>query len=205
MTETKTAKPTKTVKTVKNDDGASEKSGVAGKVFSVIWRGILILLVTVLALTAGALAYDKFVKKSKIPSVFGYSVLVIATPSMSGAIETGDAIIIKKSAAYEVGDVITYFPADEDFSVTHRIVRIEGDKFYTKGDANPSEDPSPVFIEQIAGKVTKKIDKAGYFIEWLKSPTGIIFAAIFIVLLILIMVIEDRWRGKPDTADSQSK
>ena len=202
MTETKTAKPTKTVKTVKNDDGARGKSGVAGKVFSVIWRGILILLVTVLALTAGALAYDKFVKKSKIPSVFGYSVLVIATPSMSGAIETGDAIIIKKSAAYEVGDVITYFPANESFSVTHRIVRIEGDKFYTKGDANPSEDPSPVFIEQIAGKVTKKIDKAGYFIEWLKSPTGIIFAAIFIVLLILIMVIEDRWRGKPDTADS---
>lgn len=196
MTETKTAK------TIGTEGGAREKSG-AGKVFSAIWRGILILLVTVLTITAGALAYDKFVNKSKIPSVFGYSVLVIATPSMSGAIETGDAIIIKRAAAYEVGDVITYFPAGESFSVTHRIVRTDGDKFYTKGDANPSEDPDPVFIGQIAGKVTKKIDKAGYFIEWLKSPTGIIFAAIFVVLILLIIVIEDKWRMDESSAEAE--
>ena len=182
--------------------GTSENKKPHGRIFSVIWRGILILLVAVLAITAGALAYDKFVKKSKIPSVFGYSMLVIATPSMSGAIEAGDAIIIKNSDRYAVGDVVTYFPANESFSVTHRIVRIEGDKFYTKGDANPSEDPDPVLIEQIAGKVAVKLNKAGYFIEWLKSPVGMIFAAIFIVLIILIIVIEDRWRGKPDTADS---
>ena len=64
--------------------------------------------------------------------------------------------------------MITYFPENENFSVTHRIVRIEGDKFYTKGDANPSEDFDPVSIGQIVGKVTVKLDKVGYFIEWLK-------------------------------------
>ena len=166
---------------------------------------MLILLAAVLAITVGMLAYDKFVKKSKIPSVFGYSMLIIASPSMTGAIEAGDAIIIKKSDSYAVGDMITYFPADESFSVTHRIVRMEGDKFYTKGDANQSEDPDPVLIEQIAGKVAVKLDKVGYFIGWLKSPAGIIIAAAFIVLLILIIVIEDKRRGKTDSADPESK
>ena len=183
----------------------SENKNPRGRVFSAIWRVILILLAVILAISACTLAYDKFVKKSKIPSVFGYSVLIIASPSMTGSIEAGDAIIIKKSDSYAVGDVITYFPADESFSVTHRIVRTEGNKFYTKGDANQSEDPDPVLIEQIAGKVAVKLDKVGYFIEWLKSPVGIIFAATFIVLLILIIVIKDKWRGKTDSADSESK
>ena len=183
----------------------SENKNPRGRVFSAIWRVMLILLAAVLAITAGTLAYDKFVKKSKIPSVFGYSMLVIVSPSMTGSIEAGDAIIIKNSDSYAVGDVITYFPADESFSVTHRIVRMEGDKFYTKGDANQSEDPDPVLIEQIAGKVAVKLDKVGYFIEWLKSPVGIIFAATFIVLLILIIVIEDKRRGKTDSADPESK
>lgn len=185
--------------------GTSENKNPRGRVFSAIWRVILILLAAVLAITSGTLAYDKFVKKSKIPSVFGYSMLIIASPSMTGSIEAGDAIIIKNSDSYAVGDVITYFPADESFSVTHRIVRMEGDKFYTKGDANQSEDPDPVLIEQIAGKVAVKLDKVGYFIEWLKSPVGIIFAATFIVLLILIIVIADKRRGKTGSADSESK
>lgn len=193
------------VNTSTKKGGTSENKNPRGRVFSAIWRVILILLAAVLAITSGALAYDKFVKKSKIPSVFGYSMLIIASPSMTGSIEAGDAIIIKNSDSYAVGDVITYFPADESFSVTHRIVRMEGDKFYTKGDANQSEDPDPVLIEQIAGKVAVKLDKVGYFIEWLKSPVGIIFAAIFIVLLILIIVIADKRRGKTDPADSESK
>lgn len=193
------------VNTSTKTGGTSENKNLRGRVFSAIWRVMLILLAVVLAISACTLAYDKFVKKSKIPSVFGYSVLIVASPSMTGAIEAGDAIIIKKSDSYAVGDVITYFPADENFSVTHRIVRMEGDKFYTKGDANQSEDPDPVLIEQIAGKVAVKLDKVGYFIEWLKSPVGMIFAATFIVLLILIIVIEDKRRGKTDAADPESK
>ena len=193
------------VNTSTKTGGTSENKNLRGRVFSAIWRVMLILLAAVLAISACTLAYDKFVKKSKIPSVFGYSVLIVASPSMTGAIEAGDAIIIKNSDSYAVGDVITYFPADENFSVTHRIVKMEGDKFYTKGDANQSEDPDPVLIKQIAGKVAVKLDKVGYFIEWLKSPVGMIFAAAFIVVLILIIVIEDKRRGKTDAADPESK
>lgn len=193
------------VNTSTKTGGTSENKNPRGRVFSAIWRVMLILLAVILAVSACTLAYDKFVKKSKIPSVFGYSVLIVVSPSMTGAIEAGDAIIIKKSDSYAVGDVITYFPEDESFSVTHRIVRMEGDKFYTKGDANQSEDSDPVLMEQIVGKVAVKLDKVGYFIEWLRSPVGIIFAATFIVLLILIIVIEDKRRGKTGSADPESK
>lgn len=193
------------VNTSTKTGGTSKNKNPRGRVFSAIWRVMLILLAVILAISACTLAYDKFVKKSKIPSVFGYSMLIVASPSMTGAIEAGDAIIIRKSDSYAVGDVITYFPEDESFSVTHRIVRMEGDKFYTKGDANQSEDSDPVLIEQIVGKVAVKLDKVGYFIEWLKSPVGIIFAATFIVLLILIIVIEDNRRGKTDSDDPESK
>lgn len=193
------------VNTSTKTGGTSKNKNPRGRVFSAIWRVMLILLAVILAISACTLAYDKFVKKSKIPSVFGYSMLIVASPSMTGAIEAGDAIIIKNSDSYSVGDVITYFPEDESFSVTHRIVRMEGDKFYTKGDANQSEDSDPVLIEQIVGKVAVKLDKVGYFIEWLKSPVGIIFAATFIVLLILIIVIEDKRRGKTDSDDPESK
>lgn len=193
------------VNTSTKTGGTSKNKNPRGRVFSAIWRVMLILLAVILAISACTLAYDKFVKKSKIPSMFGYSMLIVASPSMTGAIEAGDAIIIKNSDSYAVGDVITYFPEDESFSVTHRIVRVEGDKFYTKGDANQSEDSDPVLIEQIVGKVAVKLDKVGYFIEWLKSPVGIIFAATFIVLLILIIVIEDKRRGKTDSDDPESK
>lgn len=193
------------VNTSTKTGGTSKNKNPRGRVFSAIWRVMLILLAVILAISACTIAYDKFVKKSKIPSVFGYSMLIVASPSMTGAIEAGDAIIIKNSDSYAVGDVITYFPEDESFSVTHRIVRMEGDKFYTKGDANQSEDSDPVLIEQIVGKVAVKLDKVGYFIEWLKSPVGIIFAATFIVLLILIIVMEDKRRGKTDSDDPESK
>lgn len=166
----------------------------AESILSSLWRILLGAIIVILVLVAGTLAYDKFVKKSPIPSIFGRSLLIIATPSMTGSIDAGDAIIIKKSDDYAVGDVITYFPADEATSVTHRIVRIEGDKYYAKGDANNSEDPDPIVISQIAGKMVGRIPKIGIVIEWLRTWQGIAFMlAVGAVIVALVMV-----AGKPD-------
>ena len=168
----------------------------AGKILSVIGSVLLSVIIVVLVFVAAVLAYDRFVRKSAIPSFFGQSLLVIATPSMSGSIEAGDAIIIEKSDSYEVGDIITYFPAGENTSVTHRLVRIEGDRYYTKGDANPSEDPDPVYASQIAGKVTGRIKRLGILIEWLRSWQGIAFlVAVGAVVVAIVMV-----GGKPGSS-----
>ena len=159
------------------------------KVISFSLRLLLGLIVAFLVFVACTLAYDKYVKRSQIPSFFGTSVLIIATPSMSGAIDAGDVVIIRASDTYEVGDVITYFPASDKISVTHRIVRIEGEKYYSKGDANESEDPDPIFKTQIVGKMVGRIPKVGIVIEWLRTWQGIAFLiAVGAVIVALVIV-----------------
>ena len=56
------------VNTSTKTGGTSENKNLRGRVFSAIWRVMLILLAVILAISACTLAYDKFVKKSKIPS-----------------------------------------------------------------------------------------------------------------------------------------
>lgn len=170
-------------------DKIERKKISAREILSVSLRIVSAVIIGFLVFVAATLTYDKYVKKSAIPSFFGRSVLIIATPSMSGAIETGDMIVIKKCDEYNVGDVITYFPAAESTSVTHRLVRIEGNKFYTKGDANESEDPDPVFITQIAGKVTRTIPKVGIVIEWLRTWQGAFFLiSVGAVIVAIVMI-----------------
>lgn len=160
-----------------------------GDILSLAGKILFGAVIALLVFVAATLAYDKYVKKSPIPSFFGRSVLIVATPSMSGAIEAGDTIIIKKSPTYEVGDIITYFPAGDAVSVTHRIVRKEGEKYYAKGDANVSEDPDPIFASQIVGKTVGRIPKAGIILEWLKTWQGIAFmVAVGALIVALIMV-----------------
>ena len=172
-----------------------------GSIFSALWRLILGLITVFLVFVAVVLAYDKYVEKARIPSFFGKSALVIATPSMSGSIEAGDLIIITKSYKYELDDVITYFPAGEGTSVTHRIVRIEGEKYYTKGDANSSEDPDPVFITQIAGKMTGSIPKVGIIIEWLSTWQGIAFIIAVGAVVVAIVTIADGYEDEEEEVE----
>lgn len=177
-----------------------------GSIFSALWRLILGLITVFLVFVAVVLAYDKYVEKARIPSFFGKSALVIATPSMSGSIEAGDLIIITKSYKYELDDIITYFPAGESTSVTHRIVRIEGEKYYTKGDANNSEDPDPVFITQIAGKMTGSIPKVGIIIEWLSTWQGIAFILAVGAVVVAIVTIADGYEDEePETENAAAE
>lgn len=162
-----------------------------GQVFSVVCKVLSLLLVALLLFVACTLAIDKFVNKSSIPSFFGKSVLVIATPSMSDSIEAGDMIVIDKADSYSVGDIITYFPIGETMSVTHRIVRTEGNKFYARGDANDSEDPDPIYKTQIVGKVVGRIPKLGIIVEWLRTGQGIAFLVAVAAVVVALIIVAD--------------
>ena len=159
------------------------ESGFA-RVLRALGRAVLLTLAVSLILLAAALAYDRLVNRSAAPSAFGYSALVVATGSMSGTIEIGDLIIVHRTGDYEVGDIVTFLPAGAEVTTTHRIVRMEGGRFYTKGDANNSEDDSPVLPEQIVGEVVAVVPGVGLFFEWLKTPDGLLFAGITVALVI---------------------
>ena len=85
----------------------------------------------------------------------------------------------------EVGDVIAFTtPKGIDGSVSrllHRVVAVDegGDRFTTKGDANPEPDPFKVGLESLVGEATGfKVPYAGYVTLFLQSRLGLIWLAI---------------------------
>ncbi len=98
--------------------------------------------------------------KDKVPSVFGYSFMQVATGSMEPTIPTGSVIIVQQTEAAQikVGDVITFYSPDptiKDLPNTHRVTAISADSgapvFTTRGDAGFEDDPYPVPADRLIG------------------------------------------------------
>lgn len=164
-----------------------EKSMVK-KVFGWIGTGFLTLLVVI----ASWLCFDKFVLKHQVPSIFGYSSLMVATGSMSGTIEEGDLIIIKDTDDYKIGDIVTFFQDGDDIPTTHRIYNIDDEgKWVTRGDANNSYDKRSITSDEIIGEVVLVIPYVGTFIDWAVEGGGLIYIiGIFLILGLGIYIIK---------------
>jgi len=102
---------------------------------------------------------------------------------MEPEISVNDLIIIKTVEKYAENDIITY--RTNKLLVTHRIIRFDGDKIYTKGDSNNTED-KPIYKEQIQGKVIKTFKGVGKVVdEKIMSILLIIFTVIIFISIIL--------------------
>ena len=106
---------------------------------------------------------------------FRYGILVIASPSMTDAINVGDAVVYEDYAHCEKAkenDVIV-FSKDGKTRVVHRIIEInttDGERQYvTKGDANDGPDAGYVTDSQIIGVVHFKIIYIGHPSLWLRE------------------------------------
>ena len=120
---------------------------------------ILLLVVFVLYLLIARIS-------GKVPSLFGYSVVRIVTPSMDPKIPVGSFVLIKKASPEEiaVGDIITFYTDDPDpliagKTITHRVLAISCEDgkylFKTKGDnqtTNPVPDAYPARGEKLVGR-----------------------------------------------------
>jgi len=109
----------------------------------IIYSLILSILLSVL--------YTRFISKDTI-DFFGFRCLRVLTGSMSPTINAGENIIIKRCKEYKVGDIVTYITKD-NYLVTHRIISIDSEMYYTKGDFNNTPDLEPISMNQIYGKV----------------------------------------------------
>ncbi len=74
----------------------------------------------------------------------------VKTGSMEDGIHVGDYILTYTTQNYKIGDVVTF--KNEGYFVTHRIIKKNGNKIVTKGDANNTEDEE-IDIKDIKGKV----------------------------------------------------
>lgn len=179
------------------EEVVKEKSMVK-KVFGWIGTGFLTLLVVI----ASWLCFDKFVLKHRVPSIFGYSSLMVATGSMSGTIEEGDLIIIRDTDDYKIGDIVTFFQDGDDIPTTHRIYNIdENGNWKTRGDANNSYDKRSITNDEIIGEVVLVIPYVGTFIDWAVEGGGLIYiVGIFLILGLGIYII----KGDDDEDEEES-
>lgn len=105
---------------------------------------------------------------------FKYGMLVIATESMTGEINKGDAVLYESADAddtFSVGDVIVFKRSNA--KIVHRIIEVEKingtTRYYTKGDANESADYGYVTRGEIVGKVKYRLVYLGYPTLWLRE------------------------------------
>ena len=107
---------------------------------------------------------------------FGYSIFEVKTGSMSGTIEIGDWIVVKKSDDIKPNDIITY--VENDNLITHRVIEAYNGTFVTRGDNNPTQDKNPVSKDQIIGEVVNILPCFGIIHKVFFNP--------FVVLAMII-------------------
>ncbi len=107
---------------------------IVKKIFDVLFILIIIVLIGYFIL-----------RFNKIIEIYN-----VRTGSMEDDIHAGDYVLIVRKGNYEIGDVVTF--RKDNYLVTHRIIKKNGDSFVTKGDANNDED-GPILFNQIVGKV----------------------------------------------------
>ena len=185
-----------------NENKSKKNIGkIIGKVFSGIGIAICVLLVVLIIW----LGVDKFILKSPVPSVFGYSSLRVATGSMTGTIDQGSFVLIKNTGDYEVNDIITFFPTGDTTPTTHRIIGVDEEgKFITKGD-NPanSVDKEHIRVDQIVGEYVTHLD-AGPFIGWMFEMGWIyLVAAALIIAMGIVLIKYDQMSQQAQNAQAQ--
>ena len=139
---------------------------ITGRILSILLTAVLALLLACNLYTIAA----RYFGGVQQPDIFGYSVAVVISGSMSGSIEVNDMVVIHEQDSYALGDVIT-FKSGKNL-VTHRIVAQAAGGFITKGDANNTSDLEPVPQENIVGKVIWVIPNIGAAIEFSRTPLG---------------------------------
>ena len=108
-----------------------------------------------------------------ISNQFRFGTLVIATDSMTGELNRGDAAIYERydGEPIEIGQVIVF--EKDNSMIVHRVVDIKSingvNRYYTKGDVNEDLDAGYITASQIVGTVDMKLPYVGYPTIWLRS------------------------------------
>ena len=138
--------------------------------------------------------------------LFGVQVYSVISGSMEPEYPVGSLIYVKdiNPSEIEVNDVITYVLPSETPS-THRVVRIdeENQLFYTKGDANETEDGAPVHFKNLIGTPVFKIPYLGYVAYYIQHPPGMYIAIAAGAVLLILVFLPDLFK-KDKKKDEQS-
>lgn len=156
-------------------------SKIVSKILSLLGQILLILVILVcIPLT--------------VPNIFGYGTYNVVSGSMEPAIKTGSLVYVKKiePAQVAVGDVIAFYsPNNTEMVITHRVVDNQSAEaqFITKGDANETEDTTPIPYTHLIGKVEVTIPYMGNLLAGFVSENGKIAVVGVVAVSVLLQII----------------
>ena len=101
-----------------------------------------------------------------ISGEFRYRAIVIATESMTGSLNKGDAVIYEEYGKQYINEQDVVVFVQNQNRIVHRVVRVECingvNHYYTKGDANEDMDSGYITDSDIEGIVLFKLPSVGY-------------------------------------------
>lgn len=163
------------------------------KIFKIIGNIITSLLIIILVLVLILAVYSFIeldIREKEYCNIFGYSIFQIETGSMEDTLQIEDIIIVKLgNDNINKNDIITF--RQDGNLVTHRLVRIEEQKYFPKGDNNPAED-KPIEKKDILGKVVFTISDVKVWKAVFKEPKVIISIVVTIALFILVIAYKEK-------------
>jgi signal peptidase len=120
---------------------------------------------------------------------------------MEPVYRVGDLIYVQEVDPNTVqpGDVITFVLNEDLVVATHRVVRVDAEKqrFYTKGDANETEDGGSVHFKNLIGVPKFKIPGLGYVADFIQKAPGLYITIAAVAVLLLLAFLPDLARKKP--------
>lgn len=119
----------------------------------------------------------------------------VKTGSMEDKIHAGDYIMIYRKDTYNVGEIVTY--TSNDGFITHRIIRKEGNKIVTKGDANNAEDR-----EIVASTIVGEAILIGGILNIIIDFKYVIICVLIALYLFSCYFGDGEEKGKPNNDDS---
>lgn len=139
----------------------------------------------------------------------GLQVFNVISGSMEPTYSVGDLLYVKTvdPDSVKVGDPITFVLNEDLVVATHRVVAIDSEKrqFITKGDANETEDASPVHFNNLIGVPTFAIPLLGYISAYIQSPPGMYVAIALGVVLLAAVFLPDMLTKKPEKKEEMQE
>ena len=152
-------------------------------------KGSVLSVIGILMITAVIILCSMLV----LPGIFGYHMYNVISGSMEPAVKVGSLIYVRadEPAKIKENDIIAFYSSEEDGGIiTHRVIEnnaVAG-RFRTKGDANDTEDLTPIEYENYIGRVSLVVPYMGELFTVMSSSYGKIAAACVTFLGALLSV-----------------
>lgn len=133
--------------------------------------------------------------QGETPTLFGYQLLRVVSPSMEPELKVGDIILAKNVddiTTIEVGDIITYHGEFGDYAgklITHEVIvppyEAAGEYYLqTQGIANYYADPE-ISASQVQGKMVCTLPVFSAIYGFFMTPWGLIVVLGFLAILFI--------------------